>query len=120
VRGQEARDAKRATGNAQEARSAERATGNAKTPTQNQLGDAPILTDNRKQMKQVARLLDNIFNGESEALPLKNGFILMVFPFSEHGGRCNYISNAQRDDVVVMLKEQLARFEGQPEQVGRA
>jgi hypothetical protein len=47
----------------------------------------------------------------------------MVFPFSadaDGAHRCNYISNASREDVVVLLKEQLARFEGQPEIEGRA
>lgn len=33
---------------------------------------------------------------------------------------CNYISNAVRDDVVVLLKEQLARFEGSPDVTGHA
>ena len=32
----------------------------------------------------------------------------------------NYISNADRADVVTLLKEQLARFEGQPEMKGSA
>ena len=36
-------------------------------------------------------------------------------------GRCNYISNgADRKDIVVMLKEQIKRFEGQPEMKGEA
>jgi hypothetical protein len=45
-----------------------------------------------------------------------------VFPFDETGGsgRCNYVSNANRDDVVMMLKEQIRRFEGQPESTGHA
>jgi len=30
------------------------------------------------------------------------------------------MSNADRADVVIMLKEQIARFEGQPEQTGTA
>lgn len=36
-------------------------------------------------------------------------------------GRCNYISNgADRNDVVVLMKEMIARFEGQPKMSGRA
>ena len=31
-----------------------------------------------------------------------------------------YISNANRGDVVIMLKEQLKRFEGQPDLTGHA
>jgi hypothetical protein len=44
----------------------------------------------------------------------------MVFPFDSFDGRANYISNARREDVIVLLKEQLARFEGQPEMKGKA
>jgi hypothetical protein len=44
----------------------------------------------------------------------------MVFNFGDGPGRANYISNANRDDVVTLLKEQIKRFEGQPEMKGRA
>ena len=38
------------------------------------------------------------------------------FPFGDHSGRCNYISNgADRKDVVTLMKKMIARFEGQPE-----
>lgn len=36
-------------------------------------------------------------------------------------GRCNYISNGvDRKDVVTLMKEQIKRFEGQPDVTGRA
>jgi hypothetical protein len=82
------------------------------------LGDAPIEDNLRGLMNKVAGVLDsalNPFEGDK-----KQGFILMLFPFEGHKGRCNYISNAKRRDVVIMLKEQIARFEGQPEIKGRA
>jgi len=44
----------------------------------------------------------------------------LFFPFEGREGRCNYISNAAREDVLTLLKEQVARFEGQPEMKGRA
>ena len=44
----------------------------------------------------------------------------MVFPFEGFEGRANYISNASRKDIIVLLKEQLARFQGQPDIKGRA
>jgi hypothetical protein len=45
----------------------------------------------------------------------------MVFPYGDHSGRCNYISNgADRKDVVTLMKEMIARFEGQPEMKGHA
>lgn len=82
------------------------------------LGDAPIEPKLNETMNALARGVDNILNGNER--PKRNGFILLVFPFEGHDGRCNYISNARREDVVVMLKEQLARFEGMPEIEGKA
>lgn len=90
------------------------------------IGDGPIEDQYREQMKEIGRMLDAYFNGEElPGIPAgqkHTGFILMVFPFDEvrGEGRCNYLSNAMREDVVIMLKEQLRRFEGQPEVSGRA
>lgn len=81
------------------------------------LGDAPIEPQYREQMRALAEGLDKALNHGT--LPFKKtGFVLLVFPFSGHEGRCNYISNAERDDIVVLLKEQLARFQGMPEVKG--
>ena len=82
------------------------------------LGDAPIELKHRDMMNQLARKLDGFFNPKDE--PKTTGFVLMVFPLNDHGGRCNYISNSHRGDVVTLLKEQLKRFEGQPEMTGHA
>jgi len=71
-------------------------------------------------MNEIARLLDSMLNGGRTGTERQTGFVLMVFPFAGHGGRCNYISNANRTDVVTMLKEQIRRFEGQPDVEGRA
>jgi hypothetical protein len=85
------------------------------------LGDAPIEPQFRQQMNAVAQALDESFNGEAKGAERKVGFVLLVFPFGSDDGRCNYISNgADRNDIVVMLKEQIKRFEGQPEMTGRA
>lgn len=84
------------------------------------LGDAPIEAKHHAMMNALAESLDEVFNGDARGADRKNGFILMVFPFHGADGRANYISNAERTDVVTMLKEQLARFEGQPEMTGRA
>jgi hypothetical protein len=86
-----------------------------------QYGDAPAEPQYIEMMKTIARSLDQIFNGELKGNDRKTGFIMMVFPFNTHEGRCNYISNgASREDVIVMLKEQIKRFEGQPEMSGKA
>jgi uncharacterized protein (DUF885 family) len=84
------------------------------------LGDAPIEERYREQMTQLARLLDQRLNGLARGKGRKTGFVLLVFSFDGHEGRCNYISSAEREDVVVLLKEQLARFQGMPEARGRA
>lgn len=77
------------------------------------LGDGPIEPRYRELMNNLARGVDAILNGKER--PKQTGFIMLVFPFDGHEGRCNYISNADRKDVVLLLKEQLRRFEGQPE-----
>jgi len=90
-----------------------------------QLGDGPIQPDLIEAMNGVAKGLDEIFNGQTKGEDRKTGFVLMVFPFNElepgGKGRCNYISNgADRKDIVVLMREMIARFEGQPEITGRA
>jgi hypothetical protein len=86
------------------------------------LGDAPIEQEYRNKMKAVAMTLDKFFNGELEGNDRHTGFVLLVFPFGEkEGGRCNFISNgAYREDIVILMREMIARFEGQPEIVGHA
>ena len=81
------------------------------------LGDGPVVRELVDKMKAVMQSVDQFFNGDDE--PKQIGIILMVFPF-DSGGRCNYMSNAKREDVVIMLKEQIKRFEGQPEMKGTA
>jgi hypothetical protein len=88
---------------------------------QGSLGDKPIDPRYHRKMNALARTLDEWFNGNDKGHDRKVGFCLMVFDFGEGPGRANYISNADRADVVTLLKEQLARFEGQPEpKEGRA
>ncbi len=85
------------------------------------LGDAPIEDAYREQMNLIALALDKLLNGEDERRPRTTGFVLLVFPYGEKEGRCNYISNgADRQDIITLFKEQIARFEGQPEQRGSA
>ena len=66
-------------------------------------------------------LRDVMFNGRAKGADRETGFILLVFPFGEAEGSCTYISNdADRTDVVKLFKEQIARFEGQPDITGHA
>jgi hypothetical protein len=89
--------------------------------TEHTLGDAPIEPRLYGIMNAVARVLDQAFNGNAKGHDRKIGFVLLTFPYGDHEGRCNYISNgADRRDIVVMLKEQIKRFEGQPETEGHS
>jgi hypothetical protein len=70
----------------------------------------PITEKHREQMTDLARFLDEIFNGKNG--PKKVGFALLVYEFGEQqDGRINYIGNGQRDDVRTALKELLGRWE---------
>jgi hypothetical protein len=77
-----------------------------------QLGDAPIDPKFRAMMNELAADLDTLLNPNPKVTARTTGFVLLTFPF-DRKGRANYISNANRTDVVTLLKEQLARFEGQ-------
>jgi hypothetical protein len=85
------------------------------------LGDAPIDPAYREKMNKLASALDEIFNGDARGDDRKVGFVLLVFEFGEKQGRANYISNgADRSDIVTLFKEQIKRFEGQPDIIGHA
>ena len=58
----------------------------------------------RQRMNEIGDLLADIFEG--------HGFTLFVFPLNDHNGFMNWISNAQRDDMIVALKEFIAINEG--------
>ena len=76
------------------------------------LGSQPIEPRLIEIMNKLGRMLDRRLNPDGEA---KWGFVLMCFPFDSKPGRCNYISNAHRKDVITLLHEQLRYFEGAPE-----
>jgi hypothetical protein len=85
------------------------------------LGDAPIDPEYQEQMEALAHAIDRYFNGDLRGKDRSVGFVLLVFPFGDTSGRCNFISNgADRGDLVVLFKEMIARFEGQPEVQGHA
>jgi hypothetical protein len=85
------------------------------------LGDAPIDPQYSDMMNRMAHALDEMFNGDKRGPDRDVGFVLLVFPFGEKEGRCNYISNgADRKDIVTLFKEQIKRFEGQPDVTGHA
>jgi hypothetical protein len=84
---------------------------NWNVPPEARIGDKPIEAELREMMNRLARAIDGYLN--PQPAPKKIGFVMLMFKFGSDG-RCNYISNADRGDVVKMLKEQLAHFEGSP------
>ena len=83
--------------------------------------DSKIQKQYREAMNQLAADLDTIFNGQAKGKDRQTCFVLLISPFDgPPGQRVNFISNGQRKEVVVMLKEITARFEGQPEMKGNA
>jgi len=80
-------------------------------------GDQPM----EPAVREVANRLGRSIGGAlREATHGEWGFCLMIFPFEGFDGRANYISNARREDVLVLLKEQVRRFEGAPDVTGTA
>jgi hypothetical protein len=78
----------------------------------------PISPAYKQEMNLLAHTLDRHFNKPDN--PKKVAFVLLLTEFDNMQGRVNYISNGKHADIVVMLKEVLARFEGQPAQRGTA
>jgi hypothetical protein len=68
-------------------------------------------------MNRLAPALDKGLNADGNK---KFGFFLAIFPFGDEEGRFNYISNADRKDIIVLMKEMIVKFEGQPDQSGTA
>jgi hypothetical protein len=81
---------------------------------EHQYGDAPIEPEYYDRMVALANGINEMLNGDLKGDARETGFVLLVFPFGEKAGRCNYISNgAAREDIVTLFKEQIKRFEGQ-------
>lgn len=77
-----------------------------------------IVDKYRSQMGALDNVLDMMFNPN---LKKEVGFVLLVFPFGEVEGNCNYISNAEtKSGIANMLKEMAARLEGRVTESGTA
>lgn len=75
------------------------------------MADAPIQSQYREMLNDLAASVDATLNGE--ARPKKIGFALFMFEFDRiEANRVNYISNAGRADMLVAVREWLARAEG--------
>ena len=90
-------------------------------PTERELppSDNVIEPAYREKMNILAQFLDDQFNGNKE--PKRVAFVMLISEFGNiDANRVNYISNGRREDIVTMMREILARFEGQPEMKGEA
>ncbi len=71
----------------------------------------PIEPKHVGAMNALAQEIDRAFNGDRR--PQRVAFCLLLANFGDmDGGRVNYISNAERADMICMVKEWLARVEG--------
>lgn len=61
-------------------------------------------------MQSLAKTADKTLNPNGR---MENGFVILAFPFDQpEGQRTNYVSNAERESIIIALKEIIARFEG--------
>ena len=75
------------------------------------MSDAPIQSTHRETLNAIASGLDNVLNGKDRRKKL--GFALFVFEFGDvDANRVNYISNADRPEMLTAVREWLARAEG--------
>lgn len=65
----------------------------------------PIEEEHHKMMNDIGRIL-------TDAVGDGYGFVFLVFATNTTDGRMNYISNANRADVIASLKELIANMEG--------
>lgn len=73
----------------------------------------PIQDEYRTAMNLIANVLDSAFNGDKRGKDREIAFVVLISRFNEiDNGRVNYISNGEREDIISMLKEITARFEG--------
>lgn len=92
----------------------EKEAANLNTKPLERLGDAPVEEQYRVKMQAIAMTLDEFLNPGQKRGKRENGFVLLVYPFGDKAGRCNYISNgANRTDVATLMEEQAKRFREQ-------
>jgi hypothetical protein len=93
--------------------------GGANAPPASLGANMSSIDETRRFLNTLAEVLDDAFNEGKK--PKRTAFVLLVMPFdAPEGQRTNYVSNAKREDIVNMMKEVVARFEGQPEMSGKA
>jgi hypothetical protein len=73
--------------------------------------DGPIDSKFQNIMGTLAHAIDQLVNKDKK--PPENGFVLIVFPFGlMDGQKVNYVTNARREDLIILMRGQIARLEG--------
>ena len=66
----------------------------------------------KKRTANTAEAMNHVMSALEKMFP-GCALVLLIAPFSAPvGARVNYVSNGNRDDIVVLMKELVARFEG--------
>lgn len=79
------------------------------------MSHGPIVREQNAMMNDIARSLDTILNGGKKPTDRKIGFALLTYYMGEDlkgTDRINYIGNGNRADMLIALKELVARWEG--------
>lgn len=83
------------------------------------MSHGPIQADLHQVMDRMGAVIDDALNPSG---PRNWGFVLLMFDFNNPAdARMNYLSNADRTDMICAMKELVANFEGRaPESTGHA
>jgi len=83
-----------------------------KQPKSHRLGDQPVEDEYRAKLTAIMSALDDFLNDGKKGEDRTTGLVVLMFPFGDREGRCNFMSNgADRRDVVKLMKEMIGRFE---------
>ena len=66
-------------------------------------------------MQAVADTLDLMLNGDDAVRgdePRTIDFVLLLFPYGDKSGRCNYIASVSGEDIRNIFREQLKAWTG--------
>lgn len=67
-------------------------------------------------MQTAAHALNRFFNGDVSLKDRKTGFVLLTFGF-DAPGIANYVSNAERSDMITAMRECADRLEKKQDNV---
>lgn len=71
--------------------------------------EQPVEERYKEDLRKLGRAIDSAINPNGKKI---NGFVLLMFGLGDLKTRMNYLSNGEREDVIVALKEFIAQAEG--------